>query len=150
MTFEEFDRFQEELLKEVVGMKDTKGKEYTNGKDRFNNFNDESKDLDIDRLKIAEVFLNKHIRGIKSFIRDGKIYSDETVRGRIIDAIVYLTLIAGMIEEGKEDYMGYGYTCPNCVNGNHTNCLNPDTCECKVCDTNAAQLQEEIAAGIHQ
>jgi hypothetical protein len=99
MTFEEFDRFQEELLKEVVGMKDTKGREYSHSEDRFANFNRLSGRLGLPNTTIAWVYLTKHIDGIESYVKDGQTYSTEGVRGRIVDAIVYLTLIGGMIEE---------------------------------------------------
>jgi hypothetical protein len=99
MTFEEFDKFQAELLAEVVEMKNTKGKEYAAGGDRFANFNEDAKDNGIHRLAAASIFLNKHMRSIKSYVRNGQTFSTETIRGRIVDAIAYLTLIAGMIEE---------------------------------------------------
>ncbi len=99
MTFENFEQFQAALFDQVKHMQCTKGKEYTDGIDRFQNFNEEAKDMDVSRLKVAEIFLNKHMRAIKSYIRDGKEYSDEGIMGRIVDAITYLTLIAGMIEE---------------------------------------------------
>ncbi len=99
MTFENFEQFQAALFDQVKHMQCTKGKEYTDGIDRFLNFNEEAKDMDVSRLKVAEIFLNKHMRAIKSYIRDGKEYSDEGIMGRIVDAITYLTLIAGMIEE---------------------------------------------------
>lgn len=99
MTFPKFDEFQAKLLAEVVKMKDTKGKEYTNGAERFDNFNEEARDVDVDRLKVAEIFLNKHMRAIKNYVCTGKVFSNEPIRGRIVDAITYLTLIAGMIEE---------------------------------------------------
>jgi hypothetical protein len=134
MTFEQFDKFQEELLKEVVGMKDTKGREYAHSKDRFANFNRLADGLGLPNTVIAWVYCKKHIDGIESYVKDNQTYSTEGVRGRIVDAIVYLTLIAGMIEEGQEGYMGYGYTCPNCKNDNHDKCINPDRCECKECD----------------
>ncbi len=99
MTFENFEQFQAALFDQVKHMQCTKGKEYTDGIDRFQNFNEEAKDMDVSRLKVAEIFLNKHMRAIKSYIRNGKEYSDEGIMGRIVDAITYLTLIAGMIEE---------------------------------------------------
>ena len=99
MTFEEFDKFQEGLLNEVVGMKDTKGREYAHSADRFANFNRLSEKLGLPNTVIGWVYCKKHIDGIESYVRDNQVYSTEGVRGRIVDAIVYLTLIAGMIEE---------------------------------------------------
>lgn len=99
MTFPEFDKFQEELLKEVVVMKDTKGKEYANSESRFANFDRLAIRLNLSNIKVALVYLTKHMDAIESYISRGRTYSTETIRGRIVDAITYLTLIAGMIEE---------------------------------------------------
>jgi|ERR1035437_808564 hypothetical protein len=105
MTFEEFDRFQEELLKEVVGMKDTKGREYAHAEDRFANFNRLAGGLELSNIMIAWVYTKKHIDGIESYVKDGRTYSVEGIRGRIVDAIVYLTLIAGMVKEKEIGYI---------------------------------------------
>lgn len=102
MTFNEFDNFQAALLKEVVQMKDTKGKEYASDNDRFANFNEDAKDNGIDRLAAAGMHLNKQMRAIKAYIRTKHVFSDEPPRKRIVDAITYLTLIAGMIEEDEQ------------------------------------------------
>ena len=100
MTFKEFDDFQGKLLEEVVQMKDTKGKEYANSSERFANFNRAAQKKGVSRLIVASIFLDKHLDAIDSYIKhNGVIYSTEPIRGRIVDAITYLTLMAGMIEE---------------------------------------------------
>jgi hypothetical protein len=99
MTFAEFEKFEIELLQEVQDMNGTKAQEYTDGRERFHNFNQEAKDLDIERLKVAEIFLNKHMCAIKAYVRNGRISSNEPIRGRFVDAIKYLVLMAGMVEE---------------------------------------------------
>jgi hypothetical protein len=99
MTFPEFDEFQTKLLAEVVKMKDTKGKEYANSESRFANFDRLSERLNLKNTAIALVYLTKHMDAIESFINKGRSYSTETIQGRIVDAITYLTLIAGMISE---------------------------------------------------
>src|ERR1035437_7449635 len=99
MTFAEFNIFQHDLLQEVVGMKDTKGKEYAHSTNRFANFDRLAEGLGLPNTVIAWVYCKKHVDGVESYVRDNKTYSTEGVRGRIVDAIVYLTLIAGMIEE---------------------------------------------------
>lgn len=99
MTFEQFNAFQESLLEEVKGMARTKGKEYANGVDRFGNFNRLAQRLGITREHVLYVYLAKHLDSIESRIVTGRTFSTETTRGRIIDAITYLTLLAGMLEE---------------------------------------------------
>lgn len=100
MTFEQFNKFQQELINEVVGMKDTKGKEYANGEDRFGNFNRLSTELGISNIDVAWVYATKHLDSIRHAIRAKQFTGlSEPIRGRFVDFIVYLTLIAGMIEE---------------------------------------------------
>ena len=100
VTFPEFDKFQEELLKEVVVMKDTKGKEYAHSEDRFANFNRLAEGLNLPNTQIAWVYTMKHKDSIESYLRGG-YKGTEPIRGRIVDLITYLTLIAGMIEESR-------------------------------------------------
>ncbi len=99
MTFDKFDGFQERLLLEVEHMKDTKGKEYAHSADRFANFNKLSGGLGIPNFQICWIYLYKHLDAIESYCKEGKTFSSESIRGRIVDAITYLTLLAGMIHE---------------------------------------------------
>jgi hypothetical protein len=97
MTHQEFDFYQAELLHKVIDMRATKGKEYSNSEDRFANFNRLAGELGLTNIQVAWVYTKKHLDGIASFCRTQKVLS-EPIEGRIVDAIVYLTLIAGMIE----------------------------------------------------
>ncbi len=99
MTFSEFDEFCANLFKEVEYMRDTKGREYAHSADRFANFNRLSEGLGIPNFQICWVYLRKHLDSIESYCKEGKIFSNESIRGRIMDAITYLTLLAGMIHE---------------------------------------------------
>lgn len=103
MTFEEFDKFQDELWKECIKMRDTKGKEYAHDADRFANFRRLSKKLEISDIKVAWVYVTKHLDSIESFIKTGKTYSTETIRGRFVDVMVYMSLMAGMVEEASQN-----------------------------------------------
>lgn len=99
MTFPEFDKFFDDLISECRKMRDTKGKEYANGKDRFDNFNRLAAKNDVNRLKVANIYMTKHIDAIDSYIKEGKVFSTENIRGRFIDLIVYAGLMAGMAHE---------------------------------------------------
>ena len=102
MTFDEFDIYQADLLKQVIEMRNTKGKEYANSTSRFANFDRLSERLGLSNTHIAWVYITKHLDSIESYIRTGGAFSTESIQGRIVDAITYLTLIGGMIKE-KED-----------------------------------------------
>lgn len=101
MTFDDFATFQKELFDAAAGMSSTKGKEYSNGEDRFGNFVRLANRLGIKREQVLYVYLTKHLDGIESRIVRGHILSSESTYGRILDAITYLTLLAGMLEEDE-------------------------------------------------
>lgn len=102
MTFPEFDTFFEGLIDECREMRDTKGKEYAHSESRFANFDRASERLGIGRDMVANVYLHKHLDAIDSYILCKESYSGENIRGRIKDAMVYLSLIAGMIDESMD------------------------------------------------
>jgi len=102
MNFEEFDEYQMHLLTQVINMSSTKGKEYTNSEtNRFANFDRLAAALDMTNAQIGWVYCAKHLDSITSFIRTGQTFSTESIEGRFVDAITYLTLIAGMIHETR-------------------------------------------------
>jgi hypothetical protein len=116
VTFPEFDDFYDKLLVETVKMRDSKGKEYAHSADRFANFDRAAERLGISRTMVANVYLHKHLDAIDSYILNRKTYSGENIRGRIVDAITYLGLIAGMIEEDTDN--SSRRTASNSVSGN--------------------------------
>jgi len=99
MNFPQFDEFQSGLLAEVVAMKNTKGKEYANSSDRFENFNRLAKQLELPRDKVLLVYLTKHLDAINYYTKTRNDSPSEPIRGRIVDAITYLTILAGMWAE---------------------------------------------------
>jgi len=94
----------------VQQVRDQGQKEYAHSKDNvFGNFERTAKKFNtrpeeraIEREHVLLVFLLKHIDGITAYI-DGHKSQREDVRGRIKDAIVYLMLLWGMIEEKEKD-----------------------------------------------
>jgi len=67
----------------------------------FANFERVGENLDIQREEVLLVYLLKHIDGICSFVKGHKSQRED-VRGRLTDAIVYLCLLWGMINEEEE------------------------------------------------
>lgn len=103
MTFQDFDTYSTELLAKVTNMRNTKGKEYAGDNDRFDNFNRLAvKCGKLDRKLVWLVYFTKHIDAIESYISNGREFSTESIEGRIVDAITYLTLLAGMIKEEQD------------------------------------------------
>lgn len=66
----------------------------------FRNFEQLSNELGITREKVLWIFLKKHLDGILAYI-NGYESQRESVEGRINDAVVYLTLLRGMVEDRK-------------------------------------------------
>ena len=98
MTYPAFDKLLEKMIAEEKAIGLAKGKEYTKGKDRLDNFKRLAKELDISPLKVLWIYASKHINSITSFIKIGKTLS-EPIEGRIMDLRVYLSLLRGMIED---------------------------------------------------
>ena len=67
----------------------------------FANFERVGENLDIQREEVLLVYLLKHIDGICSFVKGHKSQRED-VRGRLTDAIVYLCVLWGMINEEEE------------------------------------------------
>lgn len=99
MTFEEFDKLLEKMYQEENQIRNTKAIEYTQG-DRLDNFKRIAKELGITPKQVLWVYLKKHLDSIASYIKTGAVLS-ESIEGRIMDARVYLSLLRGLIEEGK-------------------------------------------------
>lgn len=84
----------------LVNMTATKGEEYSRDDDQLANFKRQSAELDIDDTKILAIYLNKHLDAIKSFIKNGREFS-EPIEGRIDDAILYLILLKALISDRR-------------------------------------------------
>ena len=68
----------------------------------FANFERVGENLDIQREEVLLVYLLKHIDGICSFVKGHKSQRED-VRGRLTDAIVYLCLLWGMVDEKENE-----------------------------------------------
>lgn len=102
MTKEEFSKVMDAVIVQMQSFREAGQKEYARTEDNaFANFERVAERLKISREKVLMVYLEKHLDGIHSYI-DGHTSQRENVRGRIMDSIVYLTLLYGMVEESNE------------------------------------------------
>jgi hypothetical protein len=77
----------------------TKGIEYANSDEDANaNFYSEE-EIGVDALKSCSIFMNKHYRSIRSYIKNGEVKSNESIQGRLHDLIVYSLIMLSLIEE---------------------------------------------------
>ena len=102
MTFLRFEELQSELHEKIRAMTSTKGREYANSTvDRLANFKDVADELGLTPEQVLLVYLKKHMRSIDSFCKNGETFS-ESIQSRIVDAILYLELLAGLIEDREQ------------------------------------------------
>ena len=110
MTFEEFDKLQQSLFDDIVKIGAGKGREYASSDDRLANFKRLAPECGIKPELVAWVYFRKHLDSISTYLKEGKELSEETIRGRFLDAINYLTLIYGLIVESQVNQTKLEYT----------------------------------------
>ena len=87
----------------LVSMTATKGEEYSrDNDDQLANFKRQAADLGVSSIMVLAVYLNKHLDAIKSFIKNGREFS-EPIGGRIDDSILYLILLKGLISDHRSE-----------------------------------------------
>lgn len=104
MTFGQFDAIRCALFTEVTHIAETKGEEYAHSTDRLANFKRQAMLLNQPALMVWAVYFMKHIDAIMSFVKTGREFSDEGIRGRFVDAITYLLLGYAIIKEKEEQH----------------------------------------------
>jgi len=122
MTKDQFDSLFISIIDQVRSTRDDGQKEYAHDEvNVFANFERTARQLNTTRDKVLMTFLMKHMDGIVAHI-NGHTSQREDIRGRIKDAIVYLTLYWAMVEGEmgvKWEQMG----------GNHKSIFNETTGE---------------------
>ena len=98
MKYKQLDKIIKKQLKQILQTRDEGQKEYARDVDNvFANFQRVGKYVGISQEQVLMVYLLKHIDGIMAYI-NGHKSQREGVEGRITDAIVYLLLLRGMVE----------------------------------------------------
>jgi len=101
MTKDQYDDLFTDIMDQVKSTRDEGQKEYAHEViNVFGNFERTARQLNTTRDKVLMTFLMKHMDGIVAHI-NGHKSQREDIRGRIKDAIVYLTLYWAMVE-GEE------------------------------------------------
>ena len=98
MTKDQFDDLFTSIIDQVKSTRDDGQKEYAHDEiNVFANFERTARQLNTTREKVLMTFLMKHMDGIVAHI-NGHESQREDIRGRVKDAIVYLTLYWAMVE----------------------------------------------------
>ena len=106
MNNEEYNKLIDEvIIPALFSTRQSGGKEYARSEENiFANFERISESLDISVEECIMVYLMKHIDGIVAHVK-GHVSQREDVRGRMLDVIVYLTLLWGYLvkDENNEE-----------------------------------------------
>ena len=102
MTREEHkDLMTHTIWKEITKIREAGQLEYAADEGNvFANFERTAKSLNLSKEQVLWVFFMKHVDGISSYLKGHKSQRED-VTGRITDAIVYLTLLWGMVVDDK-------------------------------------------------
>lgn len=100
MKRDDFNKLRDSVYKDIVAINETKGKDYSGDEDALSNFKRAAERLGMTPLQVWGVYASKHWAAIESFIKNGAVES-EPIEGRIDDAILYLFLLRGLLEEEK-------------------------------------------------
>jgi len=107
MNKEEFLTSFKNLVSSVDSILNGKGLEYRTNEDVFSNFKSLSEVLGLTKYQIWSVYFFKHITSIQNSIKtnpsDPSSYgTSEKIDSRIQDAIAYLCLLQGMLDEDNQ------------------------------------------------
>lgn len=103
MDKREFRHLIDDTYKTLIDLTQSKGEEYSRDTDQLANFKRQAEELHMTPEKVLMVYLNKHLDAVKSFVKTGKIYS-EPISGRIDDAILYLILLKGIVQDDQNRF----------------------------------------------
>lgn len=103
MDKREFRNLLDATYQSLVDLTASKGEEYSRDTDQLANFKRQAEELNATPEKILMVYLNKHLDSIKSFVKTGKVHS-EPIEGRIDDAILYLILLKGIVQDDQNRF----------------------------------------------
>lgn len=88
----------------IVHINQTKGKEYArDDDDALANFKRHATELGLRPEQVWAVYASKHWDAIMSYVKLGATVSEESIEGRIHDAILYLFLLLGLITDGQNE-----------------------------------------------
>ena len=101
MNYKQLNKIIQSQITQILQTRDDGQKEYARDVDNvFANFQRVGKYIGISQERVLMVYLLKHIDGIMAYI-NGHKSQREGVEGRITDAIVYLLLLRGMVENNE-------------------------------------------------
>lgn len=104
MNRQRFNDLRDKAYTDIVGINQAKGVDYAGEDDALANFKEAAEALGLTPFQIWAVYHHKHQSAINQFIKRGRVES-EPIEGRVKDAILYLFLLLGLIEDQKQEAM---------------------------------------------
>lgn len=99
----EYEKLLKDVQAEIEKLAKLKGGEYAGDTDRLANFRRNANDLDLPMETVWRVYCAKHWDAVGQYIKDiqsGKSRERiESIEGRAMDIIVYMTLFIAMVRE---------------------------------------------------
>ena len=102
MHWEEQRKEFEGMIEELRDLLNNKGREYAGDHDALGNFKS-GIDLGVSPLQKLGIFMDKHYSSVQSYIKHGKVFSDEPIEGRINDLINYAFLLRCLIKDCRRE-----------------------------------------------
>ena len=103
MTLDEFNSLRETMRIQRDRIVEKKRPEYTEGnEDVLHNFKTVGREAGITPLQAWYTYFRKHIASIGQYCKDPSRPMSEAITGRIADAMNYLELLHGLIEDEKK------------------------------------------------
>lgn len=91
------------MVDKLFDLANTKGAEYAHGNDRLDNFRRNGEECGVPMEVCWRIYAGKHWDAITTYIRDIQTGTQrvrsEPIEGRVLDLIVYLTLLLAIIDE---------------------------------------------------
>lgn len=108
-SHEQYAALMQKLMGEMQKLAELKGGEYAGDSDRLANFRRNGEALGLPMETVWAVYAGKHWDAIQQWVKDQRADTQrerlEPIEGRIHDLMVYLTLLAAMIDESKPGNM---------------------------------------------
>lgn len=101
MTRKEFQMLMTEQFDRLLEINNRKGHDYAGDSDALDNFKRHAGNLNLTPEQIWAVYASKHWDAVITYCREGAVAS-EPIEGRIDDALLYLFLLRGLVEERNQ------------------------------------------------
>lgn len=92
----------EGIFKECLETAEKKGRDYSGTADSLSNFKRNAERLGMTKYQVWAIYCAKHIDSIFNSIKHAPEFpqvESEPLRGRVVDAITYLTIFLALIDE---------------------------------------------------